>query len=261
MPQFESLQRPAGASGSFLVTLHPRAACRLHSCRECPPARRSNGAPELGNRSVCAGSLNSPFTAADEKIPLSVVRVNNKPQHLVFCCHFAHPLSKHRHLPVESFKQPCASRVCAVRFALKSGQRRGFKPGPARLVPPSTLARAPAQGAELVQLAGTLCELWRFEAPRYKSARQRMQVVRSVSASLKLQCSYCASIGYARRRNTARKKNAAHLQAASSSIHKTKISCLPWLQSSFHRTISARRTPTPGRMRLPALRQQRVVRS
>ena len=27
----------------------------------------------------------SPFTAADEKIPLSMVRVNNKPQHLVFC--------------------------------------------------------------------------------------------------------------------------------------------------------------------------------
>lgn len=26
----------------------------------------------------------SPFTAADEKIPLSMVHVNNKPQHLVF---------------------------------------------------------------------------------------------------------------------------------------------------------------------------------
>jgi hypothetical protein len=31
-----------------------------------------------------AGFVNSPFTAADEKIPLSMVRVKNKPQHLVF---------------------------------------------------------------------------------------------------------------------------------------------------------------------------------
>ena len=30
----------------------------------------------------------NPFTAADEKIPLSVVHVNNKPQYLVFCCTF-----------------------------------------------------------------------------------------------------------------------------------------------------------------------------
>jgi hypothetical protein len=31
----------------------------------------------------------SPITAAVEKIPLSVVEVNNKPQYLVFSLHFA----------------------------------------------------------------------------------------------------------------------------------------------------------------------------
>jgi hypothetical protein len=29
-------------------------------------------------------SFNSPFTAADENLPLSMVRVKKKPQHLVF---------------------------------------------------------------------------------------------------------------------------------------------------------------------------------
>jgi hypothetical protein len=33
------------------------------------------------------GFVNSPFTAADEKIPLSMVHVNLKPQHLVFSLH------------------------------------------------------------------------------------------------------------------------------------------------------------------------------
>jgi hypothetical protein len=42
------------------------------------------------------------FTAADEKIPLPVVQVNNKPQYLVFQTQIRHPSPKHRHLPVES---------------------------------------------------------------------------------------------------------------------------------------------------------------
>jgi hypothetical protein len=42
------------------------------------------------------------FTAANEKIPLSVVQVNNKPQYLVFCSRSGHLLAKPRHLPVES---------------------------------------------------------------------------------------------------------------------------------------------------------------
>jgi hypothetical protein len=33
------------------------------------------------------GFVNSPFTAADEKIPLSMVHVNSKPQYLVFSLH------------------------------------------------------------------------------------------------------------------------------------------------------------------------------
>jgi hypothetical protein len=53
-----------------------------------------------------AGIRNIPFTAADEKIPLSVVDVNNKPQYLVFSFHFAHLVRKQRQSPVESSKAP-----------------------------------------------------------------------------------------------------------------------------------------------------------
>jgi hypothetical protein len=38
----------------------------------------------------------SPFTAADEKIPPSVVHVNTEPQHLVFCSHFGHLVAQHQ---------------------------------------------------------------------------------------------------------------------------------------------------------------------
>jgi len=101
-------------------------------------------------RSKAPVFLYNPLTAADEKIPLSVVRVNNKPQHLVFCWHFAHLLSKHRHLPVESLKWPCLARCRAVCFALKSGQRVGPWPVPVPLskVSPS---RTLSQGAGVVQ--------------------------------------------------------------------------------------------------------------
>jgi len=37
----------------------------------------------------------NPVTAADEKIPLSMVRVNTKPQYLVFSSHLLHPVSKY----------------------------------------------------------------------------------------------------------------------------------------------------------------------
>jgi hypothetical protein len=49
---------------------------------------------------------NNPFTAADEKIPLSVVDVNNKPQYLVFSLHLWHLIRKQRQSPVESSKAP-----------------------------------------------------------------------------------------------------------------------------------------------------------
>jgi hypothetical protein len=37
----------------------------------------------------------NPFTAADEKIPLSMVHVNSKPQYLVFSLCLPHPDSKY----------------------------------------------------------------------------------------------------------------------------------------------------------------------
>jgi len=110
------LAESSAARRRFRHSLVVRTRCRLPGGRKCQPVTLKR-VPDLWNRSLCAGSLNSPFTAADEKIPLSVVRVNKKPQHLVFSCHFAHLLSKHRHLPVESFKAPCAARVCTVRIA------------------------------------------------------------------------------------------------------------------------------------------------
>jgi len=79
-----------------------------------------------------------------------MVRVNNKPQHVVFCWCFAHLLSKRRHLPVESRKWPCLARCRAVCFALKSGQISGPSPIPEQLSKGSPLP-APSQGAELVQ--------------------------------------------------------------------------------------------------------------
>jgi hypothetical protein len=62
------------------------------------------------DRSLHAGFRYSLFTAADEKIPLSVVRVNTKPQYLVFGVHLLHTPPKHKDLRVESSKQPSAVR-------------------------------------------------------------------------------------------------------------------------------------------------------
>jgi hypothetical protein len=57
-----------------------------------------------------AGLRYSLFTAADEKIALSVVRVNTKPQYLVFDVHFLHQASKYKGLRVESSQRPGAER-------------------------------------------------------------------------------------------------------------------------------------------------------
>jgi len=51
-----------------------------------------------------------------------MVRVNKKPQHLVFCLHFPHQPSKQRKLAVESSKRPYQARVsgpkkCPIRDA------------------------------------------------------------------------------------------------------------------------------------------------
>jgi len=76
---------------------------------------------------------NNPFTAADEKIPLSVVDVNKKPQYLVFSFHFAHLIRKQRQSPVESSKAPGASRTSAAGFAPNPVQPGGLRPAPASL--------------------------------------------------------------------------------------------------------------------------------
>jgi hypothetical protein len=51
-----------------------------------------------------------PIKAADEKVPLSVVYVNKKPQHIVFCLRLGHQTSKQRSLAVESSKRPCGAQ-------------------------------------------------------------------------------------------------------------------------------------------------------
>jgi hypothetical protein len=53
------------------------------------------------------------FTAADEKVPLSVVRVNKKPLYLVFSLHFPHQPAKYGQLPVESSKEHRTTRTSA----------------------------------------------------------------------------------------------------------------------------------------------------
>jgi hypothetical protein len=76
-----------------------------------------NGLPAA----IHAGSRYGLLTAADEKIPLPVVQVNNKPQYLVFQGHLRHPSSKQRHLPVESSMRPDAARTFAADFCPKFG--------------------------------------------------------------------------------------------------------------------------------------------
>jgi hypothetical protein len=66
--------------------------------------------------------IHSPFTAADEKITLSVVQVNNKPQHLVFCLHFLHHGSEDWDLAVESSKRAVVERPCASQNASSNVQ-------------------------------------------------------------------------------------------------------------------------------------------
>ena len=98
----------------------------------------------------------NPFTAADEKVPLSVVLVNKKPQHLVFCLFLGHPLSKQRGLPVESSRHPCGTRISGTPLCLKFGagstsmaaSRPTSKPSP---------RRGDGQDAETVQFWGLGC--------------------------------------------------------------------------------------------------------
>jgi hypothetical protein len=77
------------------------------------------------------GVRTKPFRAADEKIPLSVVLVNKKPQYLVFCLQSEHQVTKQRGLPVESCIRPCGARIPAARTASNPVQARFCRPKPA----------------------------------------------------------------------------------------------------------------------------------
>jgi hypothetical protein len=61
----------------------------------------------------------NPITAADEKIPLSVGDVNNKPQYLVFSLHSPHLVRKYRQSPVESSKAPKEARAHGLQLCPK----------------------------------------------------------------------------------------------------------------------------------------------
>jgi hypothetical protein len=82
--------------------------------------------PAAGRRLCKTGFGYSPFTAADEKIPLSMVHVNSKPQHLVFWSHTRHPIPKQGQLPVESFRKPRPQRVWRKETGPKPGIMRAF---------------------------------------------------------------------------------------------------------------------------------------
>jgi hypothetical protein len=68
----------------------------------------------------------SHITAADEKIPLSVVDVNKKPQYLVFSLHFGYPVSKQRQLVVESCGSSGGTRGRASQSASNPVQAAGI---------------------------------------------------------------------------------------------------------------------------------------
>ena len=114
--------------------------------------------------------FNSLFTAADENLPLCMVRVKNKPQHLVFCSHFPHLLSKPRHLPVETSIQPCLSQVSGVRLASILGHREVPSRTPTPVLAPClnpSPRRTPAQGAGPVHFAGTSVQVVDIRAIRF----------------------------------------------------------------------------------------------
>jgi hypothetical protein len=114
-------------------------------------------------------TFNSLFTAADENLPLSMVRVKNKPQHLVFCSHFPHQLFKHRHLPVETSNQPCPARLPAVEFAPNPRHRAGWSRTSISSTNPSP-AQTPAQDAEPVHFARSsvqVVDIWVGNSTRY----------------------------------------------------------------------------------------------
>jgi hypothetical protein len=92
-----------------------------------------------------------------------MVPVNKKPQYLVFCLHSPHLPSKYRQLPVESSKDPCATRTRASQLCPKFDATAAC---PVFSTPDSSLA--PAKSARKTQkrcrFPVPLCELWTFGA-------------------------------------------------------------------------------------------------
>jgi hypothetical protein len=132
----------------------------------------------------CVDTRYSLIKAADGKIPLSVVHVNNKPQHIVFCLHSPHLFSKQRRLLVESpnglgergFPEAC------------------FAPSPVRKPEPGQipissltlfLPETDGNAQKRCILGVVVCETWRFgtsppepwrEKPRFPSLpKQRLR--------------------------------------------------------------------------------------
>jgi hypothetical protein len=90
-----------------------------------------------------------------------MVRVNKKPQYLVFCLHSPHLPSKYRQLPVESSKAPCSTRTRASQLCPRFDATAACPVSP---TPYSSLA--PAKSARKTQkrcrFQPPLCELWTF---------------------------------------------------------------------------------------------------
>ena len=114
----------------------------------------------------------SPFTAADEKIPLSMVHVNRKPQYLVFCLRSLHLPAKHGQLPVESSRIPRRTRASTPQTRPLFDASQAF---PVSSAPLSTRAQpSPFPKTSLAPLIPrrktqeqctfllSLCELWTF---------------------------------------------------------------------------------------------------
>lgn len=100
-----------------------------------------------------------------------MVRVNTKPQYLVFSCHFWNPHAKYRQSAVESSKGPCGARVRRLKFApflvqlpLRDRSRAAQRETFARRAAYSNSVvpfQPGKQGARTVQFCRGLCELWR----------------------------------------------------------------------------------------------------
>jgi len=104
----------------------------------------------------------NPFTAADEKIPLSMVRVNPKPQYLVFCLHSPHLAPKHRPFACGKRAFPYPARVSGLHFAPIPVQIAARRPSPVtRLQAPSTSVALPGSRFKAQERCSLPAKLWR----------------------------------------------------------------------------------------------------